>query len=343
MLFRFSLVAAFAALLAATGASAQTPPLRKITVGLLFISADAGMFVAQEKGYFAEQGLEVEFNRFTSGAAQIPLLATDQLAVGSGGATPGLFNAYVRSVHVPIVASKAMIAPDVVGGNVFMARTDLYESGQVRGARDLKGLRIVVNNIQSPSINYVARAMAVGGLTKDDATVLEMPFEQFIPALQKKAVDVVLPFSPLGETIANRLKVGVPLPDTAIGKTSGYDTANMMFYSPRVVKDPALARGFMIAHLKAQRDYHRALFEGGGDRGEICAMIKKYLPFVPDRCEGMAMSAVEPDGAINIESLERYQADWVKWGMMREPADIRADVNTTYVEAAVAVLGRYRK
>lgn len=342
MLFRSSLLAVLA-LLVATGASAQNAPLRKVTIGLLFISADAGMFIAQEKGYFAEQGLAADFNRFTSGAAQIPLLATDKLDVGSGGSSPGLFNAYLRAIDVPIVSSKATIAPDVIGGNVFMVRTDLYDSGRVRSAKDLKGLRIVINNVQSPSLNYVARAMAVGGLTKDDATVLEMPFEQFIPALQKKAVDAVLPFSPLGETIANKLKIAVPLSDTAVGKTSGNDTANMMFYSPGFMKDAAAARGFMIAHLKAQRDYHKALFEGTGDRGEICGMIRKYLPFVPERCEGMAMSAVDTDGAINVESLERYQADWVKWGMMREPADIRANINTTYVEQAVAALGNYRK
>jgi hypothetical protein len=153
----------------------------------------------------------------------------------------------------------------------------------------------------------------------------------------------VLPFSPLGETIANKLKIGVALPDTAVGKTSGNDTANMMFFSPGFTKDVAAARGFMVAHMKAQRDYHRALFEGAGDRRVICTMIKKYLPFVPENCEGMAMSAVEPDGAVNVESLERYQADWVKWGMMREPADIRAKINPAFVAYAVEKLGKYQK
>jgi ABC-type nitrate/sulfonate/bicarbonate transport system substrate-binding protein len=32
----------------------------KVKVGLLMINADAGVFVAQEKGYFREQGLAVE-------------------------------------------------------------------------------------------------------------------------------------------------------------------------------------------------------------------------------------------------------------------------------------------
>jgi NitT/TauT family transport system substrate-binding protein len=327
---------------ASLAADQQTPAnLHKVTVGLIYIAADAGIFIAKEKGYFAEQGIEVDLNRFTSGGDQIPLLATDKLDVGSGGSTPGLFNAYVRGFDVPIVTSKAIISPDLSGGNVLMVRKDLFESG-VKSAAALKGLRIAVNNIQSPSLNYVARGLAAGGLTKDDVTVVEMPFDQFIPALQKKAVDVVLPFSPLAETIGDKLKLAVPVPDTDLGKTSANDTANMMFFSPGFMKS-GLATGFMIAHLKAQREYKRAVFDGTGDRNEICGIIHKYIAFVPPDCSGLAMTAIDPDGAVNIPSLERYQADWVKWGMMREPADIRAHVNMSYVSAAVEKLGKYQK
>ena len=38
----------------------------KVKVGLLMINADAGVFLALEKGYFREQGLVVEFNYFAS-------------------------------------------------------------------------------------------------------------------------------------------------------------------------------------------------------------------------------------------------------------------------------------
>lgn len=319
---------------------AQNAP-RKVTVGLLYIAADAGIFIAQEKGYFAEQGLAIELNRFTSGADQIPLLATDKLDVGSGGSTPGLFNTYLRKIDVPIVASKAIISPDVHGGNVMMVRKDLYEGG-VKTAKDLKGLRIVVNNLQSPSLNYVVRGLAAGGLGKDDATILGMPFEQFIPALEKKAADVVLPFSPLAETIADKMKLAIPLTETELGRTSANDTANMMFYSPRFIKSDA-AKAFMLAHMKAERDYQRAIFDGGPEHDAICGIVHKYLPFVPADCAGMAMTAIDPDGRVNVESLERYQADWVKWGLMRQSADIRANVDRRFVDYAVEKLGKYQK
>jgi uncharacterized membrane protein len=57
----------------------------------------------------------------------------------------------------------------------------------------------------------------------------------------------------------------------------------------------------------------------------------------------MAMTAIRPDGHVNVESLERYQADWVKWGMMRQAADIRSKVDMSFVDYAAGKLGKYQK
>ena len=51
----------------------------KVKVGLLMINADAGVFVAQEKGFFREQGLTVELTYFSSsGGAQMAALTTGE-------------------------------------------------------------------------------------------------------------------------------------------------------------------------------------------------------------------------------------------------------------------------
>ena len=73
-----------------------------------------------------------------------------------------------------------------------------------------------------------------------------MPFEQFVPAMQKQAVEAVLTFSPLTNTIADRMKLGVRIPGSATGITSAGDTANMMFYSANFGKSD-VARAFMVA------------------------------------------------------------------------------------------------
>ena len=113
-------------------------------------------------------------------------------------------------------------------------------------------------------------------------------------------------------------------------------------YSTSGAKSDA-GKGFMIAHLKGIRDYYRAVIAGKADRAPICAIIHKHDNNIPDTCAGVTLSGADPNGALNVEALERYQDEWLKWGVMSDPADIRAHVNTSFVDAALAKLGRYEQ
>jgi NitT/TauT family transport system substrate-binding protein len=324
----------------ASAGSQSTP--ERVTVGILYILADAGTFVAKESGYFEEEGLDVDLKRFRSGGDMVALLATGNLDVGTGGSTPGLFNAYLRGINVPIVSSRAVIAPNDIGGNMLLVRKDLVDSGRIKTISDLKDKKIAVINIQSPSLNYVLRAIAKGGLGRNDVQLVEMPLDQFIPAMKSKAVDAAMVYAPLGNVIADRMQLGVSMPEGAPANTSGGDTANMLFYSPRFLESQAGKR-FMIAQLKGTRDYYRAFFDDGYNRAAICEMICRHLTFLPKECSGISMPTVDPNGDVNIESLERYQNEWVEWGLMRGPADIRAHIDRRPLDYALERIGRYSK
>lgn len=331
-------------LLAAGAALAQTPaaPPTKVSVSILFITADVGIFYGIEKGYFAQEGLELDLQRMTSAADAIALLATDKLDVGSGSATPGLFNALHRGLPIQIVAEKSSVRPigqETAGVGSLLVRTDLRDSGQVKSLADLKGKRIAVNSLQSTSLNYVVRGLAKGGLGKDDVTFVEMPFTQFVPALEKKAVDAVMAYPPLVYTLQGKMKLAVSMPESDLVRTSANDATNIMMFSPGFAKTEA-ARRFMVAHLKAQREFMRLV--QSGQPGEVCRTVNKYTPAMPADCAGVTFTGVDPNGTINVESLERYQNEWMQWGVMKEPADIRKSVNTEFVRNAVLVLGPAR-
>lgn len=342
------LAAPLACGLLATGAAfAQAPagaPTR-VSVSILYNTADVGIFLAQEKGYFKEQGLEVELNRMTSAADAIALLATDKLDVGSGSATPGLFNAFKRGLPIQIVTDKSAVLPGVLaasggsGPGRLLVRTDLRESGAVKSMADLKGKRIAVNNVQSTSLNYVVRGISQGGLGKDDVVFVEMPFNQFIPAMEKKAVDAVMAYPPIVQVLEGKMKLGVALPEGDLDKTSANDGTNLMFFSDGFARTDA-AKRFMVAHLKGQRDFARMLQKG--EMTESCRVINKYVPTMPADCAGISFTGVDVNGGVNVDSLERYQKEWIQWGVMKEAADIRTHVNLDFSRNAVRVLGPYR-
>lgn len=311
----------------------------KVTVSVLYLTSDAGLFLAIERGYFKEQNIAVELSRSTSLADVIPLLATDKLNVGTGGASPGLFNAFNRGVPVQIVTDKSSQLPPGDRSGGLLVRRDLLESGEVKTVADLRGRRIAVNNIQSTSLNYVVRALAQGKLAREDVTLLEMPFNQFIPALEKKAVDAVMVYTPLSQTLENR-NMAKALSEAQLAVTSKGDAFNIMLYSDDFAKTDA-ARRFMVAHLQGQRDYQRAV-EGRADMKAVCAIINKYVPAMPADCAGMSFTGIDPTGGVNTASLERYQQEWLTLGVMKEPADIRKRVNLEFSRHATEVLGAYR-
>jgi NitT/TauT family transport system substrate-binding protein len=56
----------------------------------------------------------------------------------------------------------------------------------------------------------------------------------------------------------------------------------------------------------------------------------------------MAPVGLNPDGRINVESLIEDQQFYVEQGTVPTPIDMRQIVDDSYVDAALAVLGRYQ-
>ena len=67
-----------------TNESAGAEKLEKVTVGTVASVSDAGIYVAIAKGFFKEQGLEIDTPVFDSGSNQIALLASGKLDVAGG-------------------------------------------------------------------------------------------------------------------------------------------------------------------------------------------------------------------------------------------------------------------
>jgi len=336
------ILAAFLLVILSASATAQgTRAPSKVTVSLLYITADAGIFLGLEKGYFAEQGLDLQLERMTSAADAIGLVATNRIDVGTGGLSPGLYNAFRRGLPIQIVAEKAsLLPPNTDGSGSLLVRRDLVESGAVKSMADLKGKRVAVLNLQSASLNFAMRSLKHGHVGRTDVTWVEMPFNQMIAAFERKAIDAAMVYTPLLQLMSQKLRLAIPIEGSDLSLTSKGDALNIMMYSPEFAKTDA-AKRFMVAHLKAQRDLMR-MVEGRDDLTVACRALNKYIPSVPPDCAGMKCSDIDPDGGINIASLERFQSEWLEWGVMKEPANIRSHVNTGFTRHAATVLGPYR-
>ena len=101
-----------------------------IRMGYIGISSDAGIFIALDKGFFKEQGVELALERFGLGADQMALLGSGRLEIASGALGPRLFNAVARGLPISAVADKGSFRKGF-GFKVLVVRKALVDSGQV--------------------------------------------------------------------------------------------------------------------------------------------------------------------------------------------------------------------
>ena len=116
--------------------------LTKLRWGQIGGISDAAFFIAVDKGYLAEQGIELEVTRFASAAEMVAPLGAGQLDIGGGAPSTGLYNAVAREVTLKIVADKGNLNPGH-GYEALLVRKDLVDS--IKSGADLKGKTIALS------------------------------------------------------------------------------------------------------------------------------------------------------------------------------------------------------
>jgi NitT/TauT family transport system substrate-binding protein len=315
---------------------------QELTIGTIGAASDAPFFIADAKGYFAEQGLKVRFVRFDSAAKSIPSLGSGEVDVGSGATSSGLYNAVERGIGIKIVADKARNAPGY-GFQAIMVRSDLMASGKVKSLKDFKGLKVAMSangNSENALMNY---ALVKNGLTYNDIDPVFLGFPQHIPAYANKGIDASLTVEP---TVTKLLQLGLAKKlVTADQIFPNYQTA-VVFYSPKFIHEqPENAKKFMVALVKAIRFYDDSLKGGhiaGPNADEVIKILVKYS-FIKDPAVHRAIvsQAVDPDGDINLPSLQ------MAWQFFKDTKQIDGSVKVSdvvdlsYVHAAAKALGPY--
>src|SRR6516165_2069130 len=158
----------FLAALAIAGspAAAQIAPLNPrvaIKVGAIGAVSDAGIFIAQEKGYFKDEGLDVELVSFKAAPQILPAIATGEVQVSGSAVTPALFNAFARGIGMKLVADKGQVAKGF-GFAAIVIRSDLTDT--VKDFKDLKGRKFAVMGRASPAPPSSARRSSSAELSR---------------------------------------------------------------------------------------------------------------------------------------------------------------------------------
>jgi len=339
---RRAFLAASAAMGLAGTARAQTT---KVSIGVTGAATDVGLWVADAKGFFKEEGIAVNFERFDSAARMNAVLGSGELDVGAGGPSAGLFNAVGRGIDIRIVADKSQNVTGR-GSQKLLVRKDHIDSGRYKSFADLKGMKIAGSAPGSSASTVILKFLEKGGVKPSEVDNVYMSFPQMGIALKNKAIDAALPAEP---AVSSALRLG-----DIVAVANDYDVypvhqISTILYSGRFAKaNPEVAKKFMRAFLRGVRYHNDALAPDGnfeGARGdEIVSILTQYGPFKDAAVwRSFVFSACNPNGELHIPSMKDDLNVWRAQGLIEVPVEVEKALDLSYVEWAVKELGPYVK
>ena len=228
----------------------------------------ASLELALRRGYFEQQGLDIETVQATTGQEMVPSLASNQLQVASGSPNAGLFNALNRNIDIRIVGDFAHIGDAKDRTIAILARADLMDSGQIKTIADLKGKVIS----EGPGPGQITELIFQelfdrAKISESDVTVKYINFPDTLAAFASKSLDVTFLVEPLVTEAERRNLARVLIPG---GEIDPGAELSIWLYSPEFAKDKDAATRFHGRVLARRPRLLRRLLpwqgQGRGDR-----------------------------------------------------------------------------
>jgi len=300
---------------------------------------EAGNFIAVEKGFFKEAGLDVELvtTQGTPGEV-IPLLAVGDLHLFSGAIVAALVNAKLQGIDVTIVCGEGALRR----GNVYHAyavRKELYDQG-VRTVADLRGRSLAMPSDAGIDLLELKLVLESGGLTLDDIQMQLIRLPDMPPALQNGAVEAAELVEPYVTIATKQLGAGVPIVagDDLIAIIGDNFPISAIVAGPPMVKDRPLLEAFLVGYLKGARYYLQAL-KDPNIRGEVIEILKNRTPLKDAALyEQMTWPGVSADGTFDVNKITEAQELWQRRGKIQKTVPVEQLVDFSFVQSAAKQL-----
>lgn len=215
------------------------PVLRTLRVVRNSHLTSAPLLLAEDAGYFAEEGLKIEFVDMNRSEEALIAILGGELDVVPAPLYPGLFTAVVRGGDIRIVAGLNFLAPDCTYHAIVLRPGLSPEQAQHR-IRKLDASR-------DGSTRYLAgRMLATRGISIDTLDTIKLPQEVLGHSLGNGSVDAASVSEPLVTRIGGQGTVWLRSQDA----TPGFQWSVMTFGKKLLHDDPEAGVRFLTAYRR---------------------------------------------------------------------------------------------
>jgi NitT/TauT family transport system substrate-binding protein len=318
----------------AMGASGRADELVKAKIGVLRLSSSAPVFIAQDKGYFRDAGLDIELKFFD--AAQPIAVATTSGDVDFGitAFTAGLFNlAGKGTLKVIGGMSREKAGYPLIG---YFASNKAFEAG-LKTPKDIAGKRVAVTQVGS-SFHYSIGLLADKyGFRLGDVKIVPLQsLSNAAAALKGETVDAaLLPVS----TARKLMDEGEVKLLGWVGDETPWQLG-AVFASPTALGNKGLVTKLLAVLERADREYHDVILASVTDgkaainekTKQDLEIIAKYTNLPVEQVVGNC-AYIDPDGKLDVKNVDN-QVKWLQeQGFVDKGFDAGAIIDKDFVKA----------
>jgi NitT/TauT family transport system substrate-binding protein len=323
-----AVLVAAAALSGATASAAE-----KLRIGVLRLASSGPVFVAEDKGYFAAEGLEVELKFFDAAQPVAVATVSGDIDVGVTGLTAGFFNLAGKGA-LRIVAAQSREEPGY-HLNAYVVSKQAYDAG-LKSLADLPNHSIAITQVGSTfhySLGLIAEKLHFPLSSLRLVPLQSLP--NMASALKGGQVDAAV----MPATVAQ------PLIDAGDVKLLGWvgdETPwqlGAIFTTQRAIDErrPAVAAAIR-AYQKGARDFYDAFLKKGADgkpaegpgAPAILAIVSKFTGIAPEKIRG-GIPYVDPDARLLVRDVYNQIAWYQAQGLVDKDVEAKSIVDLTFV------------
>jgi NitT/TauT family transport system substrate-binding protein len=157
-----------------------------VTIGVATLLLSAPVIIAQEKGYFADEGLDVSIKTYPYGKIALEAMFANKVDLATVAETPIVINIFKRDDFLVI----AMFAYSYVDLSIFV-----YKDSGIKNAGDLKGKKIGVTT-KTASEFFLDSYLNYNNVKLSDVKIFNIPINDLPAALNRREYDAIVVAEP---------------------------------------------------------------------------------------------------------------------------------------------------
>lgn len=269
------------------------------TLGGVAWIGDLPLYIALDKGFFEEEGLNLTYQEFTSNA--------EGLAAFTRGSLDGFYSAISEAVSLAAkgVDCRIIMAADTsLGGDGILARNSIAD------IKDFKGKEIAVE-VGGLSHFFLLQVLKTVGLSGNDVRITNVTPDAAAAEYQAGKIDIAVTYSPFLQKANQAQKDGRIIYDTS--KMPAAIVAVYLFSTNFLEANPPGAKAFVQGILKGLNFLET-------NKDEALAIAGKRFQLTPEELEEQLKGVKLIDLPTNLEMLSDVQSDMYLLANMNDMA-----------------------